>query len=92
MSNSELARGTEEFEVRGLGYRESEGKAFSKNSEVDRFPDELRQNVPRFRQPASGDRFESIVENQFVDVKTEPLSTFSIDVDTASYSKLRQYV
>lgn len=98
MSSSELAKGTEEFEVRGLGSRGSEGKAFSKNSEVDwfsevdRFTDELRQNVPRFRQPASGDRFESIVENPFVDVKTEPLSTFSIDVDTASYSKLRQYV
>lgn len=98
MSSSELARGTDEFEVRELGSRVSEGEALSKNSEVDRvsdfdrFPDELRQNVPRFRQPASGDRFESIVENPYVDVKAEPLSTFSIDVDTASYSKLRQYV
>lgn len=98
MSSRGLARGTDEFEFRGLGSRVSEGKELSKNSEedrfseVDRFPDELRQNVPRFRQPASGDRFESIVENPFVDVKAEPLSTFSIDVDTASYSKLRQYV
>jgi Ca-activated chloride channel family protein len=33
-----------------------------------------------------------IPETPFVSVQKEPLSTFSIDVDTASYSKLRQYV
>jgi len=31
-----------------------------------------------------------IVENAFVAVAAEPLSTFSIDVDTASYSQMRQ--
>ncbi len=33
---------------------------------------------------------EPIVENGFVAVAAEPLSTFSIDVDTASYSQMRQ--
>ncbi|WP_372895264.1 von Willebrand factor type A domain-containing protein [Stieleria sp.] len=37
-----------------------------------------------------GDRFERIVENEFKQVREHPLSTFSIDVDTASYSKLRR--
>ncbi len=36
-----------------------------------------------------GDQYQPIVENPFQEVKNEPLSTFSIDVDTASYSKVR---
>ena len=40
----------------------------------------------------SGDRFETIVENEFQHVLRQPLSTFSIDVDTASYSKMRQFL
>ena len=39
-----------------------------------------------------GDKFNHIVENKFLLVKDSPLSTFSIDVDTASYSKVRQYL
>lgn len=39
-----------------------------------------------------GDRFEPIYENDFVEVRNAPLSTFSIDVDTASYSKTRQFL
>ena len=37
-----------------------------------------------------GDQFDKIVENPFLRVLDQPLSTFSIDVDTASYSKVRQ--
>ena len=36
-----------------------------------------------------GDRFEPIVDNEFLKVSRSPLSTFSIDVDTASYAKVR---
>lgn len=39
-----------------------------------------------------GDRFEPIIENDFRRVSEAPLSTFSIDVDTASYSKVRQFI
>ncbi|MCO8124409.1 VWA domain-containing protein [Stieleria sp. TO1_6] len=35
-------------------------------------------------------RYETIVENEFQAVSEHPLSTFSIDVDTASYSKVRR--
>jgi Ca-activated chloride channel homolog len=60
-------------------------------------PAELRQNAPyAFRQQPiekpTGDRFEKINETPFVATKQAPLSTFSIDVDTASYSKIRQYL
>jgi Ca-activated chloride channel family protein len=37
----------------------------------------------------SGDKYDRIVENEFLAVDSNPLSTFSIDVDTASYSKVR---
>jgi Ca-activated chloride channel homolog len=41
---------------------------------------------------ATGDRFAAVVDNAFRFVRQDPLSTFSIDVDTASYSKVRQYL
>jgi Ca-activated chloride channel family protein len=36
--------------------------------------------------------YDAIVENRFLDVKQNALSTFSIDVDAASYSNLRRYL
>lgn len=39
-----------------------------------------------------GDKHDRIVENEFLRVSDAPLSTFSIDVDTASYSKVRMYL
>ena len=40
----------------------------------------------------AGDRFDPIVENDFIRVVDHPLSTFSADVDTASYSKIRDFL
>ena len=37
-------------------------------------------------------RFENLTENPFKRVSDAPLSTFSVDVDTASYSKAREYL
>ncbi|MBO9683279.1 MAG: VWA domain-containing protein [Flavisolibacter sp.] len=36
--------------------------------------------------------YDNIVENKFLSSKQEPLSTFSIDVDEASYSNVRRYL
>jgi Ca-activated chloride channel family protein len=36
--------------------------------------------------------YDHIVENPFLDAKTNPLSTFSIDVDTASYANVRRFI
>ncbi|MCC9641214.1 von Willebrand factor type A domain-containing protein [Rhodopirellula sp. JC740] len=41
---------------------------------------------------SSGDKFDPITENEFRRVTEHPLSTFSIDVDTASYAKVRSYL
>jgi Ca-activated chloride channel family protein len=41
---------------------------------------------------ASTERYAQIDENPFLDATRAPLSTFSIDVDTASYSNVRRYL
>jgi Ca-activated chloride channel family protein len=41
---------------------------------------------------ASAEAYDSITENNFLDVRREPLSTFAIDVDTASYSNMRRFL
>jgi Ca-activated chloride channel family protein len=40
----------------------------------------------------AGDQYSRIVDNPFLAVTQNPLSTFSIDVDTASYAKTRRYL
>jgi Ca-activated chloride channel homolog len=75
----------------------SELLAEGKSSDEQKLPAELRQNAPdafreRVIEKQTGDRFEKIIETPFVATEQAPLSTFSIDVDTASYSKIRQYL
>ncbi len=38
------------------------------------------------------EEYNAIVENDFISVKNNPLSTFSVDVDTASYSNVRRMI
>jgi len=42
--------------------------------------------------PSGGETYTSIVENKFIDAAAHRLSTFSIDVDTASYSMVRRTI
>ncbi len=48
--------------------------------------------VPGPTQPPAGEDYDDSPESPFLDVATSPLSTFSADVDTASYSNLRRQV
>jgi Ca-activated chloride channel homolog len=50
-------------------------------------PPRWRPN-PRF----NTESYDHILDNAFLDVVQNPLSTFSIDVDTASYSNMRRYL
>lgn len=43
-------------------------------------------------EPQSHERYNKIEENPFLRVANAPLSTFSIDVDTASYSNVRRFL
>jgi len=36
--------------------------------------------------------YDQIVENPFLDAREQPLSTFAIDVDTASYANVRRFL
>src|SRR5437016_4744679 len=55
-----------------------------------------REEALRGIREPSGDfntaTYDHIGENPFVDAKGNPLSTFSIDVDTASYSNVRRFI
>ena len=42
--------------------------------------------------PGNDDRFSEIVDNPFVKVSDEPVSTFSVDADGAAYGIMRKYV
>ena len=57
------------------------------SSSLSMAADKLRKLEERGAQP--GDRFASVDPNRLKVVAEEPVSTFSIDVDTASYSFLR---
>lgn len=43
-------------------------------------------------QEGSGERYAEITENPFLETSRAPLSTFSIDVDTASYANVRRFL
>ena len=43
-------------------------------------------------EPRSGEQYNPVRENGFVDADREPLSTFAIDVDAASYANVRRYL
>lgn len=47
---------------------------------------------PQYEQDFNTEDYDNIVENRFVEVSTNPLSTFSIDVDGASYSNIRRFL
>ncbi|MBL9130261.1 MAG: VWA domain-containing protein [Verrucomicrobiaceae bacterium] len=51
-----------------------------------------RERVLREQVPPSSESYTAIVENELKDVLREPLSTFSIDVDTASYANVRRFL
>ncbi|MCP4339106.1 MAG: hypothetical protein GY799_09535, partial [Desulfobulbaceae bacterium] len=46
----------------------------------------------RFQRETNTESYSTIVENRFKAVTDAPLSTFSIDVDTASYSNMRRFL
>jgi len=62
------------------------------NSSVDMSAPMLRKGIVDEDKKAEGERYARIDENPFLETSRAPLSTFSIDVDTASYSNVRRYL
>jgi Ca-activated chloride channel family protein len=50
------------------------------------------QKAESFDGTTNGERYAEISENPFLETVRAPLSTFSIDVDTASYSNVRRFL
>ncbi|MFN8654179.1 MAG: von Willebrand factor type A domain-containing protein [Gemmatimonadales bacterium] len=48
--------------------------------------------TPRPERDAAGEEYHRIYENRFLEAASNPLSTFSIDVDAASYSNVRSFL
>ena len=61
-------------------------------AEIAVLEDKLVEFSQRQLEFATGDKYEKVYENNFLSVDKSPFSTFSVDVDTASYSKVRQYL
>lgn len=59
-----------------------------------RGPGEVPQWEPpsRYRQDFNTATYDRVEENPFLPAASNPLSTFSIDVDTASYSNVRRFI
>lgn len=55
-------------------------------------PEEVYYGIPEEGMNRNTEEYDNIRENVFKDVATSPLSTFSADVDTASYSNLRRLI
>ncbi|MBX7142899.1 MAG: VWA domain-containing protein [Oligoflexia bacterium] len=51
-----------------------------------------RATTDRTAQWSSGEDYQTIQENALTFTKDDPVSTFSIDVDTASYSNMRRFI
>ncbi|AFZ00588.1 vWA domain-containing protein [Calothrix sp. PCC 6303] len=50
------------------------------------------QGLDSSQEAPNGEKYRSLPENEFQKVSSNPLSTFSIDVDTASYSNIRRFI
>lgn len=90
-----LAEGVDEARRPSVRYaqdKSSRGRGVVEEHLARGEPRELRYFGMAPELDAAGDRFEKISDNEFQRVSDAPLSTFSIDVDTASYAKVRQFL
>src|SRR5690606_10054806 len=58
----------------------------------DRIYEDSKGKKVVLHQGDDNEEYDSLIENPFELTKNEPLSTFSIDVDNASYSNIRRMI
>ncbi len=73
--------------------RDSESEEYyeAEESAGDNSWDREESNIP-VEKPSANEKYVGYEETGFKDPETEPLSTFSADVDTASYSNIRRII
>jgi Ca-activated chloride channel family protein len=68
--------------------------------DVNRLYDKQRERFYRFdthryviqTDPSNTEAYDAVTDNAFMDVRGNPVSTFSIDVDSASYANVRRFL
>jgi Ca-activated chloride channel homolog len=68
------------------------GYALNKTLAQPVSPEEAIRDIRERASEFNTATYDHIGENPYLDAKSNPLSTFSIDVDTASYSNLRRFI
>ncbi len=81
--------------VRQRGMRKSnvlyaDGHVVGSGEWLERLPGDSNEAFRRRREEWNREAYDHIVDNPFRSVADHPLSTFSIDVDTASYANIRR--
>ena len=66
--------------------------AFARTYETERSAPKIDGFTPATPAPMNTEAYRRIVDNAFLNVADSPLSTFSIDVDTASYANVRRFL
>jgi Ca-activated chloride channel family protein len=87
--NSEVADSVSLSENVVVGYGAKEEKASVKYVPAVACD---RASFQRYNNNFNTEGFAAVAENGFKNVKNNPLSTFSIDVDNASYSNIRRFI
>ena len=84
------------IQVRGNLIPETEiskkdARKYKKRTKREAKENKINQKLEYHKFPSTED-YNYVAENGYLSTKNEPLSTFSIDVDRASYSNLRRYI
>lgn len=88
--NGELIRGNQS--LFGFRMKAKDELLRDKNNTLELHGDSVEYEVPYEEEPVSTESYAPLIENEFLSPFKEPLSTFGIDVDNASYSNARRMV
>ncbi|PIY09452.1 MAG: hypothetical protein COZ18_08030, partial [Flexibacter sp. CG_4_10_14_3_um_filter_32_15] len=80
---SSPARMNKSQNKKDISYNSNSNADYAISSEEYYVADEIQQNTEEYQKQ---------IENKFIQSLKEPLSTFSIDVDNASYSNARRFI
>jgi len=90
MNEEEVAL-QEAIVITGYGSKKDKSAAYSMAAPMGAVYDS-RSSFNRFNNNFNTEGYAAVNENGFKSVKNNPLSTFSIDVDNASYSNIRRFI
>ena len=80
----------DEMIVTGYGVKKDKGSVYAPMAAA--MASESKANFKRYNNNFNTEGYAPVNENGYKNVKNNPLSTFSIDVDNASYSNIRRFI